>query len=249
MGYLKCEKCGGYYELQDGESPEDFESCECGGTLKHTENVDNIKSQLKETPITLTCPLCGTENPEIAEFCASCGNNLSKENEKTFLRDEKVSNLQKKYNKPKSPRAWYKNKLTIAVILVVLILLFIGVYFANIMSNNSHSNYNINVTGNVASSNSNSATTSSSSPKEGSETDYNQGYDSGYLSGVNEAYSDWPYADEVSKSLKVSETWRQGYKDGYKQGYNDIKNDRSLEKPRTPGTAILDPRTGEKIYS
>ena len=33
-GYLICEKCNGYYELQKGESPEDFESCECGGNLK-----------------------------------------------------------------------------------------------------------------------------------------------------------------------------------------------------------------------
>ncbi|WP_162530331.1 hypothetical protein [Methanobacterium paludis] len=35
LGYLKCEKCGGYYELQEGESPEDFEECECGGKLKY----------------------------------------------------------------------------------------------------------------------------------------------------------------------------------------------------------------------
>ena len=38
-GYLICVKCNGYYELQDGESLEDFESCECGGTLKYTENI------------------------------------------------------------------------------------------------------------------------------------------------------------------------------------------------------------------
>lgn len=33
--YLICEKCGGYYELQSGESPEDFQECECGGKLKY----------------------------------------------------------------------------------------------------------------------------------------------------------------------------------------------------------------------
>ena len=38
-GYLICEKCNGYYELQEGESLEDFESCECGGTLKFTKNL------------------------------------------------------------------------------------------------------------------------------------------------------------------------------------------------------------------
>ncbi|CEL24006.1 zinc ribbon domain-containing protein [Methanobacterium formicicum] len=130
MGYLICAKCGGYYELQDGESPADFESCECGGTLKYTENGDNINSQIKETPIHLTCPLCGTENPEIAEFCASCGNNLSKENEKTILRDEKVSNLQKKYNK--SPNRGYKNKFSIALILILLISVSMAIYLVNI---------------------------------------------------------------------------------------------------------------------
>ena len=38
-GYLICEKCNGYYELQEGESPEDFESCECGGNLKFTREL------------------------------------------------------------------------------------------------------------------------------------------------------------------------------------------------------------------
>ena len=34
MGYLICDKCGGYYELQPGEKPEDFSNeCECGGKL------------------------------------------------------------------------------------------------------------------------------------------------------------------------------------------------------------------------
>ena len=32
--YLVCNKCGGYYELQPGESPRDFSlECECGGHL------------------------------------------------------------------------------------------------------------------------------------------------------------------------------------------------------------------------
>lgn len=41
MGYLICEDCGGYYELQEGESPDDFEkTCECGGKLKYVESLD-----------------------------------------------------------------------------------------------------------------------------------------------------------------------------------------------------------------
>jgi hypothetical protein len=35
-GYLVCDSCGGYYELQTGETPEDFsDECECGGKLDH----------------------------------------------------------------------------------------------------------------------------------------------------------------------------------------------------------------------
>ncbi|WP_321421080.1 hypothetical protein [uncultured Methanobacterium sp.] len=44
MGYLVCNKCGGYYELKDGESPDDFDlTCECGGTLEY---VDELKNEL-----------------------------------------------------------------------------------------------------------------------------------------------------------------------------------------------------------
>jgi hypothetical protein len=35
LGYLECDNCKGYYELQNGESPEDFSECECGGKLVH----------------------------------------------------------------------------------------------------------------------------------------------------------------------------------------------------------------------
>ena len=39
MGYLVCDKCGGYYKLQPEESPENFgDQCECGGNLKYYTN-------------------------------------------------------------------------------------------------------------------------------------------------------------------------------------------------------------------
>jgi len=41
MGYLVCEKCEGYYELQENESPQEFVSCECGGNLKYAENLSD----------------------------------------------------------------------------------------------------------------------------------------------------------------------------------------------------------------
>lgn len=40
MGYLICENCGGYYELQPGEYPDDFEKCQCGGKLQYRENLE-----------------------------------------------------------------------------------------------------------------------------------------------------------------------------------------------------------------
>jgi hypothetical protein len=40
MGYLVCENCGGYYKLQKGESPEDFDKCQCGGKLKYVDDLD-----------------------------------------------------------------------------------------------------------------------------------------------------------------------------------------------------------------
>ncbi len=36
MPYLVCKKCGGYYQLQEGESPDDFyDKCNCGGDLEY----------------------------------------------------------------------------------------------------------------------------------------------------------------------------------------------------------------------
>jgi hypothetical protein len=41
-GYLICENCNGYYHLQDGESPSDFDYCECGGHLNYQDELDVI---------------------------------------------------------------------------------------------------------------------------------------------------------------------------------------------------------------
>lgn len=51
MSYLTCEKCNGFYELHEGESPDDFDRCQCGGNLKYSENryeyVQNEKRNYK----------------------------------------------------------------------------------------------------------------------------------------------------------------------------------------------------------
>jgi len=38
-GYLVCTSCRGYYELQEGESPDDFDRCECGHVLEYRSTV------------------------------------------------------------------------------------------------------------------------------------------------------------------------------------------------------------------
>lgn len=57
QGYLECKECGGYYELQPGESAEDFEKCQCGGDLRYNKQsvtqdkrsfIGNLKSLNKK---------------------------------------------------------------------------------------------------------------------------------------------------------------------------------------------------------
>ena len=43
MGYLSCKKCGGFYELEEGESPEDFDLCSCGGELEYKSSPNEQK--------------------------------------------------------------------------------------------------------------------------------------------------------------------------------------------------------------
>lgn len=40
MGYLICNDCKGFYELQLGENQEDFEKCQCGGILQYQEQLE-----------------------------------------------------------------------------------------------------------------------------------------------------------------------------------------------------------------
>lgn len=79
MGYLVCDKCGGYYELQPGESPDDFsDECECGGKIRYVENLEDIGEGMEAMSATIKCPQCGTKNPAKAKFCQKCGIKLLK---------------------------------------------------------------------------------------------------------------------------------------------------------------------------
>lgn len=69
MAYVVCEKCRGYYELQERESFEDFRSCQCGGKLKHVESIENID----ELDITKNiCSQCGKEIFNGSKLCERC---------------------------------------------------------------------------------------------------------------------------------------------------------------------------------
>jgi hypothetical protein len=49
MGYLVCDKCKGSYELQIGESSEDFDLvCECGGNLEFFNHISTPKQIKKD---------------------------------------------------------------------------------------------------------------------------------------------------------------------------------------------------------
>lgn len=96
MGYVICEKCGGYYELEEGESLDNFKTCQCGGTLKYledelkeaksSENLDiphegnlNVEGTFKEVGENdkpeFICPNCMSGHEE-GPFCSKCGGKL-----------------------------------------------------------------------------------------------------------------------------------------------------------------------------
>jgi len=74
-GYLVCERCAGYYELQEGDSLDDFESCQCGGKLKYHHSLNDESNELKPGE-TVLCPLCLSINPVNIKNCYDCGKNL-----------------------------------------------------------------------------------------------------------------------------------------------------------------------------
>ena len=49
MGYLICDKCGGYYELKEGESPNDFDLCNCGGKLRYANSLYGKSHESKKS--------------------------------------------------------------------------------------------------------------------------------------------------------------------------------------------------------
>jgi hypothetical protein len=81
MKYLICERCFGYYELQEDESPEDFESCQCGGFLDFIDNIDEfMDSKDRFLSTKYICPniYCNYKKPlNKAEDCPKCGSSVN----------------------------------------------------------------------------------------------------------------------------------------------------------------------------
>jgi len=70
MPYLICEECDGYYKLEEEESPQDYESCSCGGRLIYL-SADEIDENVNSPPY--ICNKCGNENHSSLAFCSNCG--------------------------------------------------------------------------------------------------------------------------------------------------------------------------------
>lgn len=127
--YLICTTCGGYYRLKKGETPEDFESCSCGGILQYIE-ADIVTY--------LVCDDCQSyyqlEEKESLNFDrCNCGGKLHYE--------EHIHELDKKNTKiPEDqvdPQFWNRNSIGLGMViggvfifLLVYILVFPGSFSA-----------------------------------------------------------------------------------------------------------------------
>ena len=89
MSYLFCEKCWGYYQLQPGESREDFESCRCGGTLIEVDSLeelfDSLESKVAENSLSKSDIQRMEFNEDIDGLIHFCHLSLPKGVRKIFL--------------------------------------------------------------------------------------------------------------------------------------------------------------------
>jgi len=132
LGYIVCEKCGGYYELQEGEALDDFQSCECGGKLKYVKNLEQLTSKSDKLKKMSNCSFCGTENLKDDKFCGNCGKPLNKTiNSKMPPKPKKkITDRLSKYQNKRNYRIFAVGIIGIAFI-AFLILWLPGTVFAN----------------------------------------------------------------------------------------------------------------------
>lgn len=99
MSYLLCNECGGYYKLQEGESPEDFDFCQCGGLL-NLASADEILFR----KYSIKCPGCG-EISDGQPFCPFCGTILDTRESSRFNKDFHFHEVE-----AKSPKTFFAGK-------------------------------------------------------------------------------------------------------------------------------------------
>lgn len=134
MGYLVCNKCGGYYELEEGESPEDFSNCECGGDLEYLDELDPSGNS-SEAKDSLTCSSCGAELDEGTKFCGKCGYSVIPKSTKTSgkvnISDQK-NPITKVLLNAKDHWMRFSTRMRIASLgsVLIILLILVGVLFS-----------------------------------------------------------------------------------------------------------------------
>jgi uncharacterized protein (DUF983 family) len=118
MGYLICKECNGYYELKEGESITDFESCECGGKFTYAKSLDDINKSYGTLKKSEICPSCGKRNLKESKYCENCGQPTGNE---------------KQESKPPKKGAGRITKAIVYFIFVLIIFLIFVYFFIPIM--------------------------------------------------------------------------------------------------------------------
>ncbi len=122
MSYLICEKCGGYYKLKKGEKPNDFKTCECGGSLRYVQNFNaHFDEELDPINEFNICPDCGTESFAAEKYCKSCGKMIKN----TKNKENDSSDADKNVTKVKSNKWLFRAVAIIVGTLIVVIPTFL----------------------------------------------------------------------------------------------------------------------------
>ncbi len=121
MSYLLCDQCGGYYELQPGDIPEDFnDTCECGGNLKYVQNLSYQK----------ICPDCGNVTDDNIEICPICG-----------FKFKKLSVTNKELDSGSIGISYYIKSILYVILLPIPFIIILFDIFINLSFSNNHHGY------------------------------------------------------------------------------------------------------------
>lgn len=132
MGYLQCEKCGGLYKLNEGESPDDFLQCSCGGSLFYTENIEGLKKSENDQGKPEDNP-GNTNNPGPSEdYTKKTSKKAANDTRSsvTNLNDSKKSNeIKKSANKMKKQESKQLSNIGIVIMFAGLICMIFAFFY------------------------------------------------------------------------------------------------------------------------